>query len=125
MILRECWQGCGRPWRRATGRVWPRSLRKGRRVVTLWEVDVHPAAGQPDLLARSVVASAADLGLPTFSIAAARGFLVQGQISRDQIARLSRELLADLVVETSVVGRPGDSALTALPLPLGEGRGEG
>jgi phosphoribosylformylglycinamidine synthase len=83
--------------------------------VTLWEVDVHPAAGQPDLLARSVAGAAADLGLPEFRVAAARGFLVQGPISRDQIDRLSRELLADLVVEVPVCGRPGDAALHSRP----------
>ena len=31
--------------------------------MTLWEVDIHPAAGQPDLLARAVQSEAADLGL--------------------------------------------------------------
>ena len=77
----------------------------------LWEVDIHPAAGQPDLLARSVASEAADLGLGRFDVQAARGFLVQGEISREQIERLSRELLTDLVVETPVVGKPGEAAL--------------
>ena len=70
--------------------------------MTLWEVDVHSAAGQPDLLGRSVISAAADLGLADFSAHAARGYLVQGEIGRDQIERLSRELLADLVVERPV-----------------------
>ncbi len=78
--------------------------------MTLWEVDVHPAAGQPDLLAQSVTGAAADLGLPEFSVAAARGFLVQGEISCEGIERLSRELLADLVVEVPVVGQCGPLA---------------
>jgi phosphoribosylformylglycinamidine synthase len=81
--------------------------------VTLWEVDIHPAGGQPDILGRSVAAEAADLGLGRFAVHAARGFLVQGDISREQIDRLSRELLADLVVETPVVGKTGDDAVTA------------
>ena len=91
--------------------------------MTLWEVDVHPAAGEPDLLARSVAGAAADLGLPALRVAAARGFLVQGDISRDQIERLSRELLADLVVETPVVGQPGEAVLQDRPgaLPAGNG----
>jgi phosphoribosylformylglycinamidine synthase subunit PurSL len=89
--------------------------------VTLWEVDVHPAASQPDPLARSVVSAAADLGLPDFSASAARGFLVQGDISREQIDRLSRQLLTDLVVEMPAVGRPGDTVLATLPLARGEG----
>jgi hypothetical protein len=82
-----------------------------RSAVTLWEVDIHPAAGQPDLLARSVASEAADLGLGKFEVQAARGFLVQGEISREEIERLSRELLTDLVVETPVVGRPGEAIL--------------
>ncbi len=79
--------------------------------MTLWEVDIHPAEGEPDLLARAATSEAKDLGLPAFTAHAARGFLVQGEISQPQIARVARELLADLVVERSVVGEPGDVAL--------------
>ena len=57
--------------------------------MTLWEVDVHPAAGQPDLLARAVISEAADLGLGDFSVHAARGFLVQGEISPKQIEQIA------------------------------------
>src|SRR6185503_4764245 len=92
-------------------RFWPKCSRKENAAVTLWEVDIHPAAGQPDLLARAVLGEAADLGLGDFSVHAARGFLVQGEISAEQIGRVSRELLADLVVETAVVGKPGDEVL--------------
>ncbi len=81
--------------------------------MTLWEVDVHPAPGEPDLLARAVTAGAADLALPKFEVHAARGFLVQGEISQDEIERLSRELLADLVVENPVVGHVGDPQLAS------------
>ncbi len=83
--------------------------------MTLWEVDIHPAAGQPDLLARSVVAGASDLGLGEFGVRAARGFLVQGQISRHEVERLARELLADLVVEVPVVMRPGEDSRPHAP----------
>jgi phosphoribosylformylglycinamidine synthase len=62
-------------------------------------------------LARAVKSEAADLGFGRFDVAAARGFLVQGKISREQIEKASRELLADLVVENPVVGRPGESVL--------------
>jgi len=77
--------------------------------VTLWEVDIHPAAGQPDLLARSLLSEAADLGLTHFTAQAARGFLVQGEISQPQIQRIARELLADLVVERPAIMRPGEN----------------
>ena len=79
--------------------------------MTLWEVDIHPADGQPDLLGRSVAAEAADLGLGQFAVHAARGFLVQGEISAEQIGKIARELLTDLVVETPVIGRPGEAVL--------------
>ena len=80
--------------------------------MTLWEVDLHPAPGQPDLLGRSVLMEAAELGLGKFQAAAARGFLVQGEIDSQQIRRLARELLADLVVESPVIGRPGEADLS-------------
>jgi phosphoribosylformylglycinamidine synthase subunit PurSL len=82
--------------------------------VTLWEVDIHPAAGQPDLLACAVIGEAADLGVGQFAAYAARGFLIQGNISHGEAERLSRELLADGVVEVAVVGRPGEGNLAQL-----------
>ncbi len=35
-----------------------------RRTEMLWEVDIYPADGQPDLLGRAVAAAAADWGWP-------------------------------------------------------------
>jgi phosphoribosylformylglycinamidine synthase len=95
-------------------------LRKGKAAVTLWEVVIHPAAGEPDLLARSITSQAADLGLTGIEVAAARGFLVQGDISRSQIDRIAAELLADLVVERPQVGRPGEDAVTQSALAPAE-----
>jgi phosphoribosylformylglycinamidine synthase len=83
--------------------------------VTLWEIDIHPVAGQPDLLARAVISQAAELGLGKFSLNAARGFLVQGEISAAESERIARELLADLVVERAVVGKPGEAGLNRSP----------
>lgn len=81
--------------------------------MTLWEVDIHPAPGEPDLLGRSTAAQAHDLGLGDLSIQAARGFLVQGNLSAADIQRLAKELFADLVVERPVVGKVGDAKLLA------------
>ena len=111
----QCWNGSARRLRLATERFWPLCLRKGNAAVTLWEVDIHPAAGQRDLLARAVKSEAADLGLGDFAVHAARGFLVQGEISAEQIEQISRELLTDLVVETPVVGKPGEAGLSEPP----------
>jgi phosphoribosylformylglycinamidine synthase len=58
------------------------------------------------------MAEAADLGLGQFHVAAARGFLIQGEIDAQEIRRLARELLADLIVETPVIGKPGEDQLT-------------
>ncbi|HMC10372.1 MAG TPA: AIR synthase related protein, partial [Pirellulaceae bacterium] len=98
-----------------TDRYWPKYSRKENAAVTLWEVDIHPAAGQPDLLARAVMSEASDLGLGKFAVNAARGFLVQGEISPPQIEQIARELLADLVVERPVVGKPGEPLLHSTP----------
>lgn len=84
--------------------------------MTLWEVDIHPAPGQPDLIAQHVAATAADIGLAgDWKLAAARGFLIQGAISRDQAQTLARELLSDSVVERFVLGAAGDKSLAQPP----------
>ena len=79
--------------------------------MTLWEVDIHPAPGEPDLLGRAIMAQAADLGLGQISVQAARGFLVQGELDLPQVQRLANELFADLVVERPVLGKVGDNVL--------------
>lgn len=95
--------------------------------MTLWEVDLHPAFGEPDVLARAVASGAADLGLAQFEVHAARGFLIEGAIQGNQIEQIARELLADLVVELPVVGKPGEAVLNELrassPQPSPKGNG--
>ena len=82
----------------------------------LWEVDIYPAPGQPDIDALRVAADAADLGLaPRLKVAAARGYLIQGRFDRPQVERLARELLADEVVERFIVAPAGDAALERSP----------
>jgi phosphoribosylformylglycinamidine synthase len=93
--------------------------------VTLWEIDIHPAAGETDRAALRVAASVYELGLAGLGstedlhVAAARGFLVQGAtLDRVQAERLAVELLADLVVETPVCAESGDPRLVAPPARL-------
>ncbi len=82
----------------------------------LWEVDIYPAEGQPDLIARQVADSAADMGLGgDLSVSSARGYLVQGDLDRQQVTRIADELLADRVVERTVVAEVGDAALDEPP----------
>lgn len=88
----------------------------------LWEVDIHPAAGQADLNARQVETAASELGIAEdLHVRSARGFLIQGELDEHQIARLASELLADVVVEETVVAAVGDQSLLSLspsPFPL-------
>jgi phosphoribosylformylglycinamidine synthase len=83
----------------------------------LWEVDIYPAEGQEDRAARQIAAEAADLGLARdLAVTAGAGFLIQGELTRVDVERLARLLLADGVVERFCVGAVGDSALTNLPV---------
>jgi len=82
----------------------------------LWEIDIYPAEGQPDLIGDQVAADTADLGLAeNLPVAAARGYLVQGPLDRGQVMRIAHELLADRVVERTVVAPVGDAALNEAP----------
>ncbi|MBN1395641.1 MAG: phosphoribosylformylglycinamidine synthase, partial [Pirellulales bacterium] len=79
----------------------------------LWEVDIYPAEGQPDVGAADAAASAAELHIAEkLSVKSARGYLIQGDFDREQIERIARELLSDPVIERTVVARVGDQLLT-------------
>ncbi|MCF0233907.1 MAG: phosphoribosylformylglycinamidine synthase subunit PurS, partial [Thermoguttaceae bacterium] len=79
----------------------------------LWEIDVFAAPGQPDVVGRETVADAADLGFSSnLTIDSAKGYLLQGELTRDQVELLAAKLLADPVVERAVVGEVGDVVLT-------------
>ncbi len=80
--------------------------------MTLWEIDIHPADGQSDLLGRHVLSDALALGLnPKMSIVASHGYLIQGDLSQDDIQRAARGLLADPITERVTCGRVGDALL--------------
>ena len=82
----------------------------------LWEVDIYPAPGQPDLLGRPVATAAAELGLADdLAVSAARGYLIQADWDRCQAERVALELLADRVVERVVVAAVGDEELDRIP----------
>src|SRR3989339_701754 len=82
----------------------------------LWEVDIYPNPGQPNRIARQVAADAADLGLArNLAVTAAYGYLIQGQLDRGDVNRIADELLADRVVERTVVAPVGDPVLQKAP----------
>jgi phosphoribosylformylglycinamidine synthase len=87
----------------------------------LWEIDVYPAPDELNRLGQKVAAEAAELGIaPSLQITAARGFLIEGKLSRQQAEQLARDLLADAVVERTVVAPVGEGAL--VKSPAGNGR---
>jgi len=85
----------------------------------LWEIDIYPAPGEPDLLGSGVASDAADLGLAGgLSIQGVRGYLLQGDLREPQVQQLARELFADGVVERTVVAPVGDRGLRQPPRGL-------
>ena len=79
----------------------------------LWEVDVSLRDAAGDHAAREVIAGAAALGIPACGRArTAAGWLVEGDLSRDEAERLAATLFADPVTESSVVDEIGAARLT-------------
>ena len=79
--------------------------------MTLWEIDVHPAAGQIDTSGKNVASEARDLGLDAnLIVAAAHGFLLQGELTETH-AQSATRLLADAITESTTVARVGDPQL--------------
>jgi phosphoribosylformylglycinamidine synthase len=84
--------------------------------VNLWEIDIYPAADQPDLLGRAVSADAAELGIcQDLEAHSVYGFLIQGDLSEAQANQLANELFADRVVQRTVVAPVGDARLSQPP----------
>ncbi|MCC7084533.1 MAG: phosphoribosylformylglycinamidine synthase subunit PurL [Pirellulales bacterium] len=84
----------------------------------LWEIDIYPAAGQPNPLAQRVAADAAELGIaPGLTVSAAMGYLLQGRLDRGDVDRLAYQLFADPVVERPVIATVGDAILNRPPQP--------
>jgi phosphoribosylformylglycinamidine synthase subunit PurSL len=66
----------------------------------LWHLQIEPADGLTNPEGRRVVAEAADLDLAgPWNVSANRGFLVEGDLTRDELARAAKAVLADSVVE--------------------------
>ena len=80
--------------------------------MTLWEIDIHPAEMQPDRLGLEAMKTATDLGLGNrLQIRAARGFLLQGDLTIDEVQRYITPLLADSITEKVTAARVGDAIL--------------
>ncbi|MGA7497484.1 MAG: phosphoribosylformylglycinamidine synthase subunit PurL [Isosphaeraceae bacterium] len=79
----------------------------------LWHLEIHPAPGYPDLVGKRLSVEAAESGIPgPWTIAASRGFLVEGTLRQEDIDRAARQVLADPVVESFQI-RPVPSPAVA------------
>ena len=78
----------------------------------LWQVDIHPADGQPDSLGHSALISTRELGIANdLSIRAAYGFLLQGSLAPEQVKKIATELLSDPIAQRCVATTVGDATL--------------
>ncbi len=78
----------------------------------LWQVDIHPADGQPDTLGHSALTSTVELGIAKdLSIQAAYGFLLQGALAPDQVKKIAKELLSDPIAQRCIATAIGDPLL--------------
>ena len=79
----------------------------------LWQIEIYPAEGLPDQDAQQVVAEAADLGINSdLKVRAARGYLLEGALDQAQAQLLADQLLADRVVERTIVAPVGAAQLS-------------
>ena len=77
----------------------------------LWHLEIQPAPGHPDLVGGRLSLEAAEAGLPgSWSIAASRGFLIEGALTPADVDRAARQVLVDPVVESFRVHPQGTSA---------------
>ena len=85
--------------------------------MSLWEIDIYPAEGQVDRAGEELTSDAIDLGLDSsIQVAAVHGYLLEGDIEEADANRLADKLLADSVVEKTVVAAVGDERLQQAPI---------
>ncbi len=66
----------------------------------LWEVEILPIGSEKDYEGQRILASARSQGIPGIrSVRAARTFLIQGELSREDVHQAASRLLADSVTE--------------------------
>lgn len=75
----------------------------------LWEITITPKKSFADTQAEEVKADIAAVGLNIqTNVVAARGFLVEGDVSPEQIQRIADNLIVDAVVEDGVISNLTD-----------------
>ena len=84
--------------------------------MTLWEVDIYPAVGRPDLNAQRISSEASDLRLCSdLTVHTAYGFLIEGDLASEQVDRMATKLLVDPVVQRAIVAPVGAAELGQSP----------
>jgi len=84
-------------------------------VPQIWQIDISPLPGNPNLLAEETLASAQLLQISDLSLTASHGFLIQGDLTEDDVDRLTRELLFESVVQKCDFGPVGTTTLNPPP----------
>ena len=67
----------------------------------LWHLQIEHASGHSDPLGNRIADQALELGLPgPWTIRTGRGFLIEGDATRDQIETVARTILVDPELES-------------------------
>jgi phosphoribosylformylglycinamidine synthase II len=70
----------------------------------LWHIEIEPADRHSDHVGERLAVEAQELGLPgPWTIRASRGFLVEGEVSEEELGRAARAVLSDPVVESATL----------------------
>ena len=82
--------------------------------MTLWEIDIHPVDGQPDLLGSDIMTEAKELGISdSLHVEAAHGYLIQGSLESNAEQESACRLLADSITERTIIAKIGSPLLVA------------
>lgn len=80
--------------------------------MNLWQVDIHPAKGQPDTLGSHAESAARELGIADgLRVAGVQGFLIQSRCDAQSASLWAREYLADPIAQRVVIAKVGDASL--------------
>ncbi|XZE46431.1 phosphoribosylformylglycinamidine synthase subunit PurL [Pirellulaceae bacterium SH467] len=84
--------------------------------MTLWQVDIYPADGQPDSLGASAAKAACELGISNDLIVhGAYGFLIQGSVDLAAVQHVARDLLSDPIAQRCIAAPISDNCLSTPP----------
>lgn len=82
----------------------------------LWEVEIHPRAGEPDNEGARIVHEAISLGASSVKeVVAARSYLIEGDLDQETVATQAATLVSDPVVEEVYVRQLPDAGSVISP----------